>query len=66
MESRIGLDYIVENPEYTAKLATGNYYFLIMIRINIVLHKVNLKCWIYIPMITFNNILYIHYIHAKL
>lgn len=27
MESRIGLDYIVENPEYTAKLATGNYYF---------------------------------------
>lgn len=24
MESRIGLDYIVENPEYTAKLATGN------------------------------------------
>lgn len=25
MESRIGLDYIVENPEYTVKLATGNY-----------------------------------------
>jgi len=23
MDSRIGLDYIVENPEYTAKLAGG-------------------------------------------
>lgn len=29
MESRIGLDYIVENPEYTAKLATGNYTVLV-------------------------------------
>jgi hypothetical protein len=23
MDSRVGLDYIVENPEYTAKLAGG-------------------------------------------
>jgi hypothetical protein len=25
MDSRIGLDYIVENPDYTAKLAGGEF-----------------------------------------
>ena len=26
MDSRIGLDYIVENQEYTSKLASGKFY----------------------------------------
>lgn len=33
MESRIGLDYIVENPEYTAKLATGIITILFVFRV---------------------------------
>ena len=27
MDSRIGLDYIVENKEYTAKLGSGELFF---------------------------------------
>ena len=28
MDSRIGLDYIVENKEYTAKLGSGENFFV--------------------------------------
>ena len=33
MDSRIGLDYIVENADYTTKLGAGKiYYFLVYLR----------------------------------
>ena len=34
MDSRIGLDYIVENADYTTKLGAGKiYYFLVYLRV---------------------------------
>ena len=35
MDSRIGLDYIVENKDYTTKLAAGNKRIIIQVKIYI-------------------------------
>ena len=40
MDSRIGLDYIVENADYTTKLGAGKiYYFLVYLRFQNILSE---------------------------
>ena len=39
MDSRIGLDYIVENKEYTAKLGSGGTLFSLKYLANFVFFK---------------------------
>ena len=52
MDSRIGLDYIVENAEYTTKLGAGKwhktkFYYRLLVQniVNKIYQTVKLKIW---------------------